>query len=93
MASNQLQEAQVRETFLNDQAKGAPVHSFDPDASPQEKAAVAGKARDQLKDVRSKNLDPTKGSSPNYPKLTRAHILSCCQSSLWILETQTSPLR
>ncbi|KXN83626.1 hypothetical protein AN958_01192 [Leucoagaricus sp. SymC.cos] len=28
-----------------------PVHTFDPDAPPQEKAAAAGKARDQLKSV------------------------------------------
>ena len=82
MASNKLQEAQVRETFLNDQAKGAAVHSFDPDASPNEKAAVAGKARDQLKDIRSKDPDPAKGSSPKSLKLTRAHFPSCCQNSL-----------
>ncbi|KAJ3567153.1 hypothetical protein NP233_g6551 [Leucocoprinus birnbaumii] len=30
-----------------------PVHTFDPDASPQEKAAAAGKARDQLQSVTS----------------------------------------
>lgn len=69
MASNQIQEAQARETLLNDQAKGVAVHSFDPDASPQEKAAAAGKARDQLKDIRPKDLDPAKGSSPKDPKL------------------------
>lgn len=34
-----------------DEAKGAAVHSFDPDASPAEKAAVAGKARDQVKSI------------------------------------------
>ena len=69
MASNQLQEAQARETLLNDQTKGAAVHSFDPDATPQEKAAAAGKSRDKLKDIRSKDLDPAKGPSPNHLKL------------------------
>ncbi|KAF7975752.1 hypothetical protein HWV62_8539 [Athelia sp. TMB] len=39
-----------------DAAKGAAVHSFDPNASPAEKAAVAGKARDQLTSVQ-KNAD------------------------------------
>ena len=65
MASNQLQAAQVRETLRNDQAKGVAVHTFDPDASPEEKAAVAGKARDQVNDIRSKDPDPAKGLSPN----------------------------
>jgi hypothetical protein len=64
MASTQLQEAQANQTFLNDQAKGVPVHSFDPDATPEQKAATVGKARDQLNDIKSKDLDPVKGSSP-----------------------------
>ena len=93
MAFNQLQEAQIRETFLNDKAKGAAVYSFDPDASPKEKAAAAGEARDQFKDIRPKDFDPAKGSSPKYPNLTRAHLLSYCQSSLWIPETQMSSPR
>lgn len=38
-----------------DEAKGAAVHSFDPDASPAEKAAAAGKARDQLTSVKQKD--------------------------------------
>lgn len=29
-----------------------PVHSFDPDASPEQKAAAAGKARDALRSVK-----------------------------------------
>ena len=82
MASNKLQEAQARDTFLNDKSKGVAVHSFDPDASPKEKAAAAGKARDQLKDIRPKDLDPAKGSSSKSPNLTRAHLLSYSQSSL-----------
>ncbi|EDR16040.1 uncharacterized protein LACBIDRAFT_227976 [Laccaria bicolor S238N-H82] len=39
------------------EAKGAPVHSFDPDASPSEKAAVAGKSRDKLQSVIPKDDD------------------------------------
>jgi len=74
MASNHIQEAQARDTFVNDQSKGAAIYSFDPDASPGEKAAAAGKARDQLKDVRSKDLDPAKGSSPNHTKSTSPHL-------------------
>jgi hypothetical protein len=35
-----------------DTAKGrVAVHTFDPEATPQEKGAAAGKARDQLKSV------------------------------------------
>lgn len=33
------------------QQKRVPVHTFDPDASPQEKAAAAGRARDQLRSI------------------------------------------
>ena len=82
MVSNQIQETQARETFLNDQTKGVAVHSFDPDTSPEDKAAAAGKARDQLKDIRHKDHDPAKGSSSEYPKLTRTHLPSHCQNSL-----------
>lgn len=76
MASNQLQEAQTQQDFLNDQAKGVPVHSFDPDATPEQKAATAGKSRDKLKDIRSNDLDPAKGSSPGYPDLTIPYLLN-----------------
>ena len=44
-----------------DEAKGMAVHSFDPNASPAEKGAAAGKARDQLKSVR--NQGPADGSA------------------------------
>jgi len=44
--------AQLSGIARQDEAKGAAVHSFDPDASPQEKAAAAGKARSQLGPVR-----------------------------------------
>lgn len=40
--------------MLSKDARGnATVHSFDPDASPEEKAASAGKARSQLKSVKN----------------------------------------
>ncbi|KAH7918365.1 tricalbin, partial [Leucogyrophana mollusca] len=41
--------AQVHGMLNHDASKGAAVHSFDPEASPQQKAAAAGKGRDQLK--------------------------------------------
>jgi hypothetical protein len=39
-----------------DEAKGMAVHTFDPNASPAEKAAVAGKGRDQVKSVKDRGL-------------------------------------
>jgi hypothetical protein len=47
------QEA-VADLVKKDEAKGVAVHTFDPNASPAEKAASAGKARDQLKSVKDK---------------------------------------
>ena len=35
--------------LLNDEAKGAVVHTFDVNASPSEKAASAGKGQEKLK--------------------------------------------
>jgi hypothetical protein len=43
--------AEVHDILKQDADKGVAVHSFDPAASPAEKGAVAGKARDQLKSV------------------------------------------
>ena len=41
------------DAVMNDAADiGVPVHKFDPDASPEEKAAQAGKARDKLTSVK-----------------------------------------
>jgi hypothetical protein len=37
-----------------DESKGMAVHSFDPDASPAEKAAAVGKGRDQLKSLKDR---------------------------------------
>ena len=83
MASNRLQESQAQQKLLNDKAKGVAVHSFDPDATPEQKAAVAGKARDQLEDIRPKDSDPTKGLSPKHLHLTTPHLLyTRFQSSL-----------
>jgi hypothetical protein len=46
-------QAQVNDILDQDAAKGrVAVHSFNPDASPQEKAAAAGKGRDKLKSVK-----------------------------------------
>ncbi|EKM83486.1 hypothetical protein AGABI1DRAFT_88463 [Agaricus bisporus var. burnettii JB137-S8] len=40
--------------------KKAPVHTFDPNASPQEKAAAAGKARTQVQSIVSDDLKPSR---------------------------------
>lgn len=93
MASNQLQEAQAQQSFLNDQAKGVPVHTFDPDATPEQKAAAAGGARDKLKDIRPKDLDPAKGLPPKYLNFTGPYPLNLCQNSMLTPETQVSSLR
>lgn len=37
---------------------GVPVHTFDPDATPQQKAATAGKNEDQLKSVTKNKPSP-----------------------------------
>lgn len=44
----------INRIINQDEAKGMPVHSFDPNASPAEKAASAGKTRDQLKSVKDR---------------------------------------
>lgn len=46
-------EETVNGLLKKDEAKGAAVHSFDPNATPAEKAAAAGKGRDQLKSVKN----------------------------------------
>lgn len=43
--------SEVDNILQHDADKGVAVHSFDPAASPAEKGAAAGKARDQLKSV------------------------------------------
>ncbi|KAG1783596.1 C2 domain-containing protein [Suillus placidus] len=44
-------ETRVHDIMSHDSSKGAIVHSFDPDAIPQQKAAAAGRQRDQLKSI------------------------------------------
>jgi len=56
--------SQLDDIARNDESKGAVVHSFDPDASPQEKAAAAGKSRDQLESfVKQDSSSAAKGIS------------------------------
>ncbi|KAG0700683.1 C2 domain-containing protein [Suillus ampliporus] len=43
--------SQIHDIMMHDASNGAIVHSFDPDASPQQKAATAGKQCDQLKSI------------------------------------------
>lgn len=53
--AQQEAQAEVNSIVQEDAAKNrVAVHTFDPDASPQEKAATAGKNRDQLKSVTDK---------------------------------------
>ena len=43
------------DAIMKNDAKSVPVHTFDPDASPQEKAAQVVKDRDQLESVKPKD--------------------------------------
>ncbi|KAI3622799.1 transmembrane protein [Moniliophthora roreri] len=53
---------------MGDVNSRAPTHTFDPDASPQEKAAAAGKARDQLKSIVPRDNDAkTNGGEKEVP--------------------------
>jgi len=49
--SQQNANAELHNILEHDASKGAAVHIFDPDASPQQKAAAAGKQSGQLKSV------------------------------------------
>lgn len=53
LAANQNGQAALDAALKKDADKGAAVHSFDPEASPAQKGAAAGKARDQLKSVKA----------------------------------------
>lgn len=44
-------ETHLHDIMSHDASKGAIVHSFDPDAPPEQKAAAAGRQRDQLKSI------------------------------------------
>lgn len=62
-------QEQVNGILRQDEVKDAvPVHHFDPDATPQEKAAVAGKDADKLESVISDNKpEVNKGASIHFP--------------------------
>ena len=62
---DQEQKRQLQSYLNENEARGAPVHSFNPDASPQEKAAIAGKAQSQLQSVRQQQ--ETVASSTHMP--------------------------
>jgi len=54
-----------------DESKGAPVHSFNPDATSKEKAAIAGQAEGKLKP-----LSVQTEARGTVPFLTSAHVLA-----------------
>jgi hypothetical protein len=61
---------QVNKLVNQDAAKGrVAVHTFDPDETPQQKAAAAGKGSEQLK---SKNAEPGVGERGKYPMVMPA---------------------
>jgi hypothetical protein len=62
-------DAQLHDIMNHDASKGAIVHSFDPDASPQQKAATAGNQRHQLKSVTQQDgaAQDEKGALFNQP--------------------------
>lgn len=49
--------AQLHNIVNHDASKGATVHSFDPDASPQQKATAVGKQRDKLESATKHKQD------------------------------------
>ena len=51
LTPDQNQNQELKSYLDENEANGAPVHSFHPDATPQEKAAIAGKAQSQLQSV------------------------------------------
>ncbi|KAJ7124724.1 C2 domain-containing protein [Mycena crocata] len=68
---------QQADSIMQDSAKGrVAVHSFDPEASPSQKGAAAGKARDQLKSVKddsgpgARELKIETGKSSVIPTIT-----------------------
>ena len=75
--------ADAHDMLSKDAARGnATVHTFDPDASPEEKAAAAGKARSQLKSVKdTTNGDATaqagRGEFPLSLSRARLGSFSC----------------
>ncbi|KAB5592905.1 hypothetical protein CTheo_3616 [Ceratobasidium theobromae] len=53
MAATAQAQAELNGIKHEDEAKGAVVHSFDPNMSPEEKAAIASKGRDTLKSTKA----------------------------------------
>lgn len=80
MASNGSTAIEKADPTSNlDAGKGqVPIHSFNPHASPEEKAAVAGQSRDKLKSIKpdsttkleAKDLDVDTGGSHIIPTIT-----------------------
>lgn len=64
--TNGVNRAEVEAKSERAEDKGVPTHRFDPDASPQEKAAQAGKGREKLDSVRPKQ-EESRGMSLFYP--------------------------
>lgn len=63
-------QAQLNGLLQADAAKGrVAVHTFDPNASPQEKAAAAGQGRDQLKPITAEKDTGGTGASCLYRRL------------------------
>ncbi|KAG2156538.1 C2 domain-containing protein [Suillus bovinus] len=50
-------ETRVHDAMSYDASKGAIIHSFDPDAPPEQKAAAAGRQRDQLNSIIQQDRD------------------------------------
>ncbi|KAF8604948.1 tricalbin [Ceratobasidium sp. AG-I] len=72
-----LAQAEVNGIKHEDEEKGAVVHSFDPNMSPQEKAAVAGAGRGELKSIKTqerkeeaRELAIDSGGPPVTPTIT-----------------------
>lgn len=74
---NANQQAAVNGLLERDSNNGrVAVHQFDPDATPAEKAASAGKSRDKLK---SANDQPGAGEQGMFG--SRSRLPSCCHAS------------
>jgi len=56
-------QAQVNGIVNDDEAKGrVAVHTFDPESSPQDKAAAAGKGSDQLNNIKTDDAAAGRGT-------------------------------
>lgn len=90
-AASTQAHAQLNGIQKEDAAKGAVVHSFNPNMSPEEKAAAAGKGRSELESNRAQERkEEARGASRCA---VRELKLILVQSSLLILEVPPWPLR